>query len=134
MNLERKKTMRITKRQKELISKKIADKVVKTFKIKSVGKNPLFIKYKKAKKESDMQMAKYRKARDVQDDLFRNLGEQIFGSKNDYVGIDTDTGATDINFYSLRRAIEDELHLTELSSHEDVDSIINEVAKQFEVN
>ena len=126
--------MRITNRQKELISKKIADKVVKTFKFKSVGKNPLFIKYKKAKKESDMQMAKYRKARDVQDDLFLNLGEQIFGNKDDYVSIDTDTGATAINPYSLRRAIEDELHLTELSSHEDVDSIVNEVAKQFEVN
>ena len=125
--------MRITNRQKELISKKIADKVVKTFKIKSVGKNPLFIKYKKAKKESDMQMEKYRKARDVQDDLFRNIGEQIFGSKDDYISIDTDTGRTDINSYTLRRNIEDELHLTELSSHEDVDSIVNEVAKQFEV-
>ena len=125
--------MRITNRQKELISKKIADKVIKNFKIKSVGKNPLFIKYKKAKKESDMQMAKYRKARDVQDDLFRNIGEQIFGSKDDYISIDTDTGRTDINSYTLRRNIEDELHLTELSSHEDVDSIVNEVAKQFEV-
>ena len=126
--------MRITKRQKELISKKIADKVVKSFKFKSVGKNPLFIKYKKAKKESDMQMAKYRKARDVQDDLFLNLGEQIFGNKEDFINIDNDTGATDINRYALRRSIEDELHLTELSSHADVDSIVNEVTKQFELN
>lgn len=126
--------MRITNRQKELISKKIADKVVKSFKFKSVGKNPIFIKYRKAKSKADAQAVIYNKVRDVSDKLWYNLGEQIFGNKDDYITIDSNTGATDINKYSLRRAIEDELHLTELSTHEDVDSIVNEVAKQFEVN
>ena len=40
---------------------------------------------------------------------------------------------TKITSYHLRDSIIDELHLMELSSHESVDDIINEVSKKFEI-
>ena len=133
MNLERKKTMRITNKQKELLAQKISKEVIRTFKIKSVVKNPYFITYKKAKDKTDTAYRKYDQTRDVSDALHYDLGDKIFGHKEDYLSIDGDTGKVSISNYRLRDEIQDELHLVELSSHENIDDIINEVSKKFEI-
>ena len=125
--------MRITNRQKELLAKKISDKVIKGIKTKSVVKHPAFIKYRKADDQADVMYEKYQKLREVASKLYDNLGGDIFGVSEDYIDISNSRGTVTANRYSLRRAIEDELHLTELSSLENVDDIIDEVAKLFEV-
>lgn len=125
--------MRITNKQKELLSQRIAKQVTKTIKLKSVAKHPSFITYKKAKDKTDMAYKTYDKTRGVSDALFYDLGEKIFGVKEEYLSIDNDTGKVKVSRYSLRDAIEDELHLVELSSLENVDDIINEVSKKFEI-
>jgi hypothetical protein len=125
--------MRITNKQKELLSQRIAKQVTKTIKLKSVAKHPSFITYKKAKDKTDIAYKNYDKTRGVSDALFYDLGEKIFGVKEEYLSIDNDTGKVNVSRYSLRDAIEDELHLVELSSLENVDDIINEVSKKFEI-
>ena len=125
--------MRITNKQKQLLSQRIAKQVTKTIKLKSVAKHPSFITYKKAKDKTDMAYKNYDKTRGVSDALFYDLGEKIFGVKEEYLSIDNDTGKVNVSRYSLRDAIEDELHLVELSSLENVDDIINEVSKKFEI-
>ena len=125
--------MRITNKQKELLSQRIAKQVTKTTKLKSVAKHPSFITYKKAKDKTDIAYKNYDKTRGVSDALFYDLGEKIFGVKEEYLSIDNDTGKVNVSRYSLRDAIEDELHLVELSSLENVDDIINEVSKKFEI-
>ena len=125
--------MRITNKQKEILSQRIAKQVTKTIKLKSVAKHPSFITYKKAKDKTDMAYKIYDKTRGVSDALFYDLGEKIFGVKEEYLSIDNDTGKVKVSRYSLRDAIEDELHLVELSSLENVDDIINEVSKKFEI-
>ena len=125
--------MRITNRQKELLAKKISNKVIKGIKTKSVAKHPAFIKYRKADDQADVMYEKYQKLREVASKLYDNLGGDIFGVSEDYIDISNSRGTVTANRYSLRRSIEDELHLTELSSLENVDDIIDEVAKLFEV-
>ena len=125
--------MRITNKQKELLSQRIAKQVTKTIKLKSVAKHPSFITYKKAKDKTDIAYKNYDKTRGVSDALFYDLGEKIFGVKEEYLSIDSDTGKVNVSRYSLRDAIQDELHLAELSSLENVDDIINEVSKKFEI-
>ena len=133
--------MRITNKQKDLISKRIADKlakkisdkVIKGIKTKSVAKHPAFIKYRKADDQADVMYEKYQKLREVASKLYDNLGGDIFGVSEDYIDISNSRGTVTANRYSLRRSIEDELHLTELSSLENVDDIIDEVAKLFEI-
>ena len=125
--------MRITNRQKELLAKKISDKVIKGIKTKSVVKHPAFIKYRKADDQADVMYEKYQKLREVASKLYDNLGGDIFGVSEDYIDISNSRGTVTANRYNLRRSIEDELHLTELSSLENVDDIIDEVAKLFEV-
>mgnify|MGYP003661628538 CR=1 FL=1 len=125
--------MRITNKQKELLSQRIAKQVTKTIKLKSVAKHPSFITYKKAKDKTDIAYKSYDKTRSVSDALFYDLGEKIFGVKEDYLSIDGDTGKVSVSNYRLRDEIQDELHLVELSSLENVDDIINEVSKKFEI-
>ena len=125
--------MRITNKQKDLLSRKIADKLIKTTKLKSVAKHPSFITYKKAKDKTDITYKSYEKTRSVSDALFYDLGEKIFGVKEEYLNIDGDTGKVSVSNYRLRDEIQDELHLVELSSLENVDDIINEVSKKFEI-
>ena len=125
--------MRITNRQKALLSRKVTDKLIKTTKLKSVAKHPSFITYKKAKDKTDIAYKSYDKTRSVSDALFYDLGEKIFGDKEIYLSIDSDTGKVSISNYRLRDEIQDELHLVELSSHENIDDIINEVSKKFEI-
>lgn len=125
--------MRITNKQKELIAKKIAKKVSSNYKSKSVAKHPAFVKYKKAKDKANAMYQKYDALRDVSVDMQNNLAENIFGEDLRYIYIDDDTGRTKITSYHLKDSIIDELHLMELSSHESVDDIINEVSKKFEI-
>mgnify|MGYP003661782483 CR=1 FL=1 len=125
--------MRITNKQKELIARKIAKKVSGNYKSKSVAKHPTFVKYKKAKDKANAMYQKYDALRDVSVDMQNNLAENIFGEDLRYIYIDDDTGRTKIISYHLKDSIIDELHLMELSSHESVDDIINEVSKKFEI-
>ena len=125
--------MRITNKQKELIAQRIAKKVSRNYKSKSVAKHPAFVKYKKAKDKANAMYQKYDALRDVSVDMQNNLAENIFGENLRYIYIDDDTGRTKITSYHLRDSIIDELHLMELSSHESVDDIINEVSKKFEI-
>ena len=125
--------MRITNRQKDLISKRIADKLVKNNKLKSVAKHPIFVTYKKALDRTDRAYKTYDKARDISHALFQDLAERIFGVKGEYLNVDSETGEVRVSRYNLQDAINDELHLIELSSLENVDDIINEVLKKFEI-
>ena len=125
--------MRITNKQKELIAQRIAKKVAGNYKSKSVAKHPVFVKYKKAKDKADAMWQKYDELRDLSRDMQNNLAEDIFGEDLRYIYIDDDTGKTKITSYHLKDSIIDELHLMELSSHESVDDIINEVSKKFEI-
>lgn len=126
--------MRITNKQKELIAQKISKEVIRTFKIKSVVKNPYFITYKKAKDKTDTAYRKYDQTRDVSDALHYDLADKIFGHKEDYLSIDGDTGKVSISKFRLRDAIEDELHLVELSSLENLDEIVSQLIETFQVN
>ena len=125
--------MRITNKQKELIAQRIAKKVAGNYKSKSVAKHPAFVKYRKAKDKADAMWQKYDELRDLSRDMQNDLAENIFGENLRYIYIDDDTGKTKITSYHLRDSIIDELHLMELSSHESVDDIINEVSKKFEI-
>ena len=125
--------MRITNKQKELIAQRIAKKVAGNYKSKSVAKHPAFVKYRKAKDKTDVMWQKYDDLRDLSRDMQNNLAEDIFGEDLRYIYIDDDTGKTKITSYHLKDSIIDELHLMELSSHESVDDIINEVSKKFEI-
>ena len=125
--------MRITNRQKELIAEKIVKKVGNNFKSKSVAKNPIFVKYKKAKDKADALWEKYDASRSVYQSMQGDLVEKIFGEDLDFIHIETETGKTKFVGYELRYKVIDELHLMELSSHENIDDIINEVSKKFEV-
>ena len=125
--------MRITNKQKELIAEKIAKKVSGNYKSKSIANHPAFVKYKKAKDKANAVYQKYDALRDVSVDMRNNLAENIFGEDLHYIYIDDDTGRTKITTYHLKDSIIDELHLMELSSHESVDDIINEVSKKFEI-
>ena len=125
--------MRITNKQKDLLSRKITDKLIKTTKLKSIANHPAFVKFKKAKDKANAMYQKYDALRDVSVDMQNNLAENIFGENLRYIYIDDDTGRTKITSYHLRDSIIDELHLMELSSHESVDDIINEVSKKFEI-
>ena len=125
--------MRITNKQKELIAKQITKKVVGNYKSKSVAKHPAFVKYRKAKDKSDAMYQKYDSLVDVSRNLKDTLAEDIFGEGASYIYIDEDTGKTKITSYYLKDSIIDELHLMELSSHENLDDIINEVSKKFEL-
>ena len=125
--------MRITNRQKELIAEKIVKKVGNNFKSKSVAKNPIFVKYKKAKDKADALWEKYDASRSVYQSMQGDLVEKIFGEDLSFIHIETETGKTKFTSYELRYKVIDELHLMELSSHENIDDIINEVSKKFEV-
>ena len=125
--------MRITKKQKELIAEKISKKVGSNFKSKSVAKHPVFVKYKKAKDKAQVVYDKYDALRNVYCDMKDTLTEDIFGEGVRYIYIDDDTGKTRVTSYHLKDSIVDELHLMELSSHENIDDIINEVSKKFEI-
>ena len=125
--------MRITNRQKELIAEKIVKKVGNNFKSKSVAKNPIFVKYKKAKDKADALWEKYDALRSVYQSMQGDLVEKVFGEDLDFIHIETETGKTKFVGYELRYKVIDELHLMELSSHENIDDIINEVSKKFEV-
>jgi len=125
--------MRITNKQKELLAQKISKEVIRTLKLKSVVKNPYFIAYKKAKDKTDTAYQKYDQTRDVSDALHYDLGDKIFGHKEDYLSIDGDTGRVSISNYRLRDAIVDELHLVELSSLENLDEIVSQLVETFEV-
>tara|TARA_R100001463_G_scaffold12493_1_gene34010 strand:+ start:1224 stop:1604 length:381 start_codon:yes stop_codon:yes gene_type:complete len=125
--------MRITNKQKELLAQKISKEVIRTLKLKSVVKNPYFIAYKKAKDKTDIAYRKYDQTRDVSDALHYDLGDKIFGHKEDYLSIDGDTGRVSISNYRLRDAIVDELHLVELSSSENLDEIVSQLVETFEV-
>ena len=125
--------MRITNKQKELIAQRIAKKVAGNYKSKSVAKHPSFVKYRKAKDKADAMWQKYDELRDLSRDMQNDLAENIFGENLRYIYIDDDTGKTKITSYHLKDSIIDELHLMELSSHESVDDIINEVSKKFEI-
>ena len=125
--------MRITNKQKELIARQIAKKVSNNFKSKSVANHPAFVKYRKAKDKADAMYRKYDALTDVSRNLKSTLAEDIFGKGVSYIYIDDDTGKTKITSYYLKDSIVDELHLMELSSHENIDDIINEVSKKFEL-
>ena len=125
--------MRITNKQKELIAQRIAKKVAGNYKSKSVAKHPAFVKYRKAKDKADAMWQKYDDLRDLSRDMQNNLAEDIFGEDLRYIYIDDDTGKTKVTSSHLKDSIIDELHLMELSSHESVDDIINEVSKKFEI-
>ena len=125
--------MRITNKQKELIAEKIAKKVIGNYKSKSIANHPAFVKFKKAKDKADAMYQKYDDLRDVSRNMQNTLTEDIFGEDLRFIYIDDDTGRTKITSYHLRDSIIDELHLMELSSHESVDDIINEVSKKFEI-
>jgi len=125
--------MRITNKQKELIAQKIANKVAGNYKSRTVANHPAFVKYKKAKDKADALYEKYDALRDVYHSLKDTLAEEIFGEDVSYIHIDSDTGKTKITSYYLKDSIVDELHLMELSSHENIDDIINEVSKKFEI-
>ena len=62
-----------------------------------------------------------------------DLVEKIFGEDVSHLEVDTETGKVKLNQWALKSNIIDELHLMELSSHENIDDIINEVSKKFEV-
>ena len=125
--------MRITNRQKELIAEKIVKKVKSSFKSKSVAKHPAFVKYKKARDKAQVVYDKANALREAYGDMKDTMKEDIFGEGVSYIYIDDDTGKTKITSYYLKDSIVDELHLMELSSHENIDDIINEVSKKFEV-
>ena len=125
--------MRITNKQKELIAQKIANKVAGNYKSRTVANHPAFVKYRKAKDKADAMYQKYDALMDVSRNLKNTLTEDIFGEGVSYIYIDDDTGKTKITSYYLKDSIVDELHLMELSSHENIDDIINEVSKKFEV-
>lgn len=125
--------MRITNRQKELIAEKIVKKVGSNFKSKSVAKHPTFVKYKKAKDKADALWEKYDVSRNAYQSMQGDLVEKIFGEDLGFIHIETATGKTKFVDYELRYKVIDELHLMELSSHENIDDIINEVSKKFEV-
>ena len=125
--------MRITNKQKELIAEKIVKKVGSNFKSKSVAKNPNFVKYKKAKDKADAMWKKYDVLRDVYNSMQGDLVEKIFGEDLSFIHIDKETGKTQFTAYELRYKVIDELHLMELSRHENIDDIINEVSKKFEI-
>ena len=125
--------MRITNRQKELIAEKIVKKVGNNFKSKSVEKHPTFVKYKKAKDKADALWEKYNALRSVYQSMQGDLVEKIFGEDLDFLHIETETGETKFVGYELRYKVIDELHLMELSRHENIDDIINEVSKKFEI-
>jgi len=125
--------MRITNKQKELIAQKIANKVAGNYKSRTVANHPAFVKYKKAKDKADALYEKYDALRDVYHRLKDTLAEEIFGEDVSYIYIDSDTGKTKITSYYLKDSIVNELHLMELSSHENIDDIINEVSKKFEI-
>ena len=125
--------MRITNRQKELIAEKIVKKVGSSFKSKSVAKNPTFVKYKKAKDKADAMWKKYDVLRDEYNSMQGDLVEKIFGEDLSFIHIDKETGKTKFTSYELKYKVIDELHLMELSSHENIDDIINEVSKKFEI-
>ena len=89
-----------------------------------------------AKKARDKAQVVYDKAnalREAYGDMKDTMKEDIFGEGVSYIYIDDDTGKTKITSYYLKDSIVDELHLMELSSHENIDDIINEVSKKFEV-
>ena len=125
--------MRITNKQKELIAQKIANKVAGNYKSRTVANHPSFVKYRKAKDKADAMYQKYDALMDVSRNLKNTLAEDIFGEGVSYIYIDDDTGKTKITSYYLKDSIVDELHLMELSSHENIDDIINEVSKKFEI-
>ncbi len=125
--------MRITNRQKELIAEKIVKKVKSSFKSKSVAKHPAFVKYKKARDKADAMWKKYDVLRDEYNSMQGDLVEKIFGEDLSFIHIDKETGKTKFTSYELKYKVIDELHLMELSSHENIDDIINEVSKKFEV-
>ena len=125
--------MRITNRQKELIAEKIVKKVGSNFKSKSVAKHPTFVKYKKAEDKSDALRKKYNDSRTAYHSMQGDLVEKIFGEDVSHLEVDTETGKVKLNQWALKSNIIDELHLMELSSHENIDDIINEVSKKFEV-
>jgi len=125
--------MRITNKQKELIAQKIANKVLVNYKSRTVANHPAFVKYRKAKTKANAMYEKYDALNDVCRNLKNTLAEDIFGEGVSYIYIDDDTGKTKITSYYLKDSIVDELHLMELSSHENIDDIINEVSKKFEV-
>jgi len=125
--------MRITNKQKELIAEKIAKKVVGNYKSKSIANHPAFVKFKKAKDKANAMYKKYDDLRDISVAMQNTLKENIFGEDLRFIYIDDDTGRTKITTYHLKDSIVDELHLMELSSHESVDDIINEVSKKFKI-
>ena len=125
--------MRITNKQKELIAEKIAKKVIGNYKPKSIANHPAFVKFKKAKDKANAMYQKYDDLRDVSRNMQNTLKEDIFGEDLGFIYIDDDTGRTKITSYYLKDSIVDELHLMELSSHESVDDIINEVSKKFKI-
>ena len=125
--------MRITNRQKELIAEKISKKFVRNFKSRSVAKHPDFVKYKKAEDKSDALRKKYNDSRTAYHSMQGDLVEKIFGEDVSHLEVDTETGKVKLNQWALKSNIIDELHLMELSSHENIDDIINEVSKKFEV-
>ena len=125
--------MRITNKQKELIAEKIAKKVVGNYKSKSIANHPAFVKFKKAKDKANAMYKKYDDLRDISVAMQNTLKENIFGEDLRFIYIDDDTGRTKITTYHLKDSIVDELHLMELSSHESVDDIINEVSKKFNI-
>jgi len=125
--------MRITNKQKELIAEKIVKKVLGNFKSKSVAKHPVFVKYKKAKDKADALYEKYDALRDEYHSMQSDLVEKILGEDFSFIHIDSTTGKTKFTSYELKYKVIDELHLMELSSHENIDDIINELSKRFEV-
>ena len=125
--------MKITNRQKELIAEKIVKKFVRNFKSRSVAKHPAFVKYKKAKDKADALWKKYDALRTTYYSREPLLSDEIFGEDVDHLEINTDTGKVKLNQWALKNNIIDELHLMELSSHENIDDVINEVSKKFEV-
>tara|TARA_R100000030_G_scaffold96332_1_gene84366 strand:- start:279 stop:680 length:402 start_codon:yes stop_codon:yes gene_type:complete len=125
--------MRITNRQKELIAEKIVKKFVRNFKSKSVAKHPTFVKYKKLKDKADALWEKYDGVRTIYYGMQPFLSDEIFGEDVEHLEIDTETGTVKVNRWALKDNIIDELHFMELSSHENIDDIINEVLEKFEV-
>ena len=125
--------MRITNKQKELIAQKIANKVAGNYKSRTVANHPAFAKYKKARDKANAMYEKYDALRDIYCNMKDTLIKDIFGEGVSYIHIDDDTGKTKITSYYLKDSIVDELHLMELSSHENINDIINEVSKKFEI-
>ena len=125
--------MKITNRQKELIAEKIVRKFVRNFKSRSVAKHPDFVKYKKLKDKADIHWKKYDDLRTIYYGMQPFLSDKIFGEDVNHLEVDTETGKVKLNRWSLKDNIIDELHFMELSSHENIDDIINEVSKKFEV-